>query len=56
MTTSSIDWEQRLAHLADELVAAGKLRSPEWIKVFRSVPRHVLVPTYYRPATTAAGQ
>jgi protein-L-isoaspartate(D-aspartate) O-methyltransferase len=48
MTTSSIDWEPRLARLADELVAAGKLRSPEWIKAFRSVPRHVLVPTYFR--------
>jgi hypothetical protein len=29
MTISSIDWEPRLANLADELVAAGKLRSPE---------------------------
>lgn len=33
--------------LADELTAAGKLRSPEWQAAVRAVPRHELVPVHY---------
>lgn len=51
MTSTANDWESRLGRLADELVSAGKLRSPEWISAFRSVPRHVLVPKYFEQDT-----
>lgn len=44
----SEDWTQRAARLADELTAAGKLWSPQWQAAVRAVPRHVLVPVYYR--------
>jgi hypothetical protein len=30
-----------------ELVAAGKLHSPEWIAAVRAIPRHELVGVYY---------
>jgi len=48
-----IDWTEQAASLADELVAAGKLHSPEWIGAIRAIPRHALVPSYYEqdPAT-----
>ncbi len=41
------DWTDEAARLADELVAAGKLRSPEWISAVRAIPRHALVPVFY---------
>ena len=41
------DWTDQAARLADELIAAGKLRSPEWISAIRVIPRHELVPLYY---------
>lgn len=41
------DWAERAARLAEELVAAGKLHSPEWIAALRAVPRHELVPIIY---------
>lgn len=40
------DWRQLAAALADELVSAGKLRSPEWIATIRDTPRHLFVPEY----------
>jgi methyltransferase of ATP-grasp peptide maturase system len=40
-------WTEKAARLADELVTAGKLRSPEWIAAVRAIPRHVLVPICY---------
>lgn len=47
------DWTTDASELADELVAAGKLRSPEWVAALRAVPRHALVPVFYEqdPAT-----
>ena len=41
------DWQARAQHLADELTAAGKLRSPRWQQAIAQVPRHKLVPSYY---------
>lgn len=41
------DWADRAARLAKELVAAGKLHSPEWIAAIQAVPRHALVPIVY---------
>lgn len=33
--------------MVDELVREGDLRDPQWISVFRTVPRHCFVPRYY---------
>jgi methyltransferase of ATP-grasp peptide maturase system len=41
------EWAGRAAALAQELVAAGKLSSPEWRRAVLEVPRHVFVPAYY---------
>lgn len=41
------DWTDRAATLADELIAAGKLHSPEWVAAVRAIPRHALVPAFY---------
>jgi protein-L-isoaspartate(D-aspartate) O-methyltransferase len=41
------DWRTLAATLADELTAAGKLRSLEWQEALRAVPRHELVPVHY---------
>lgn len=42
-----MDWTQRVAVLADQLSAAGKLTSPAWRAAFCAVPRHELVPEIY---------
>ncbi|MGQ0776333.1 MAG: methyltransferase domain-containing protein [Pseudonocardiales bacterium] len=42
-----MNWTDLAAGLADELVAAGKLHSPEWIAAVRAIPRHALVPVFY---------
>jgi methyltransferase of ATP-grasp peptide maturase system len=36
-----------LRGLADELVATGDLRSPEWRQAVERVPRHVFIPRFY---------
>ncbi|MGB6162744.1 MAG: methyltransferase domain-containing protein [Pseudonocardiaceae bacterium] len=41
------DWTDRPARLAEELVAAGKLHTPEWIAAVRAISRHALVPVIY---------
>lgn len=44
---TATEWTDRVAALRDELVAAGKLTSPEWEAAVVAVPRHVFVPSYY---------
>lgn len=46
------DWQHDLNRLADELIDAGKLRSPAWIEAFKHVPRHVFVPRFVQQAPT----
>jgi methyltransferase of ATP-grasp peptide maturase system len=41
------DWADRAATLAQELVTAGKLTSPEWQAAVVAMPRHVFVPSFY---------
>lgn len=48
----NVDWEVRLSRLADELTAKDKLRSRRWQAAFRSTPRHVFVPEFYRQDTS----
>jgi methyltransferase of ATP-grasp peptide maturase system len=40
-------WREHADALARELVAAGKLWSPEWQDAVRAVPRHEFVPLWY---------
>ncbi|MGH3719139.1 MAG: methyltransferase domain-containing protein [Pseudonocardiaceae bacterium] len=49
------DWADRATRLAEELVTAGKLHSPEWIAAVRATARHELVPVFYEqdPGTGA---
>ncbi|MGQ0778927.1 MAG: methyltransferase domain-containing protein [Pseudonocardiales bacterium] len=42
-----MDWTQRVAVLADQLSATGKLTSPAWRAALCAVPRHELVPEIY---------
>lgn len=50
------DWREHARNLAQVLIERGKLSSPEWIEAVRSVPRHKLVPSYYRRNEQAAWQ
>lgn len=43
----SDDWTKLARKLADELISAGALTDPEWVRAFVAVPRHVFVPRYY---------
>ncbi|MGI9001552.1 MAG: methyltransferase domain-containing protein [Pseudonocardia sp.] len=45
--TDDRDVARRLAALAEELTAAGYLRSPRWRRAFLAVRRHVFVPRYW---------
>jgi protein-L-isoaspartate(D-aspartate) O-methyltransferase len=49
------EWRTRAARLADELVTAGKLRTPGWRAAVEDTPRHVLVSEWYEP-DPASGQ
>ena len=49
---SSVDgWTERAEALRNELVAAGKLSSPEWQAAVLAVPRHEFVPQFYQRGT-----
>ncbi|MGH3852286.1 MAG: hypothetical protein ACRDR6_02065 [Pseudonocardiaceae bacterium] len=48
MTVLAEDWIPRACQLADQLVAAGKLRSAEWRDAVCAVPRHEFVPEVFR--------
>lgn len=48
-------WTERAAALRDELVAAGKLISPEWQSALLAVPRHEFVPEFYEKSLDSAG-
>ncbi|MGH3928006.1 MAG: protein-L-isoaspartate(D-aspartate) O-methyltransferase, partial [Pseudonocardiaceae bacterium] len=43
-----MEWQARTRRLAEELVTAGKLRSPEWRDAIEAVPRHVFTPDVLR--------
>ena len=45
--STAADWTARAVALRDELVAAGKLTSPEWQAAVLAVPRHKFVPEFY---------
>lgn len=44
-------WTDRVRALADELERSGDMRSPEWRRALCVVPRHELVPVFYRQYT-----
>ncbi len=48
MTVLAEDWMPRARQLADQLVAAGKLRSAAWREAVCAVPRHEFVPDVFR--------
>jgi methyltransferase of ATP-grasp peptide maturase system len=48
MTVLAQDWMPRARQLADQLVAAGKLRSAAWWDAVCAVPRHEFVPDVFR--------
>jgi methyltransferase of ATP-grasp peptide maturase system len=48
MTVLAEDWMPRARHLADQLIAAGKLRSTAWRDAVCAVPRHEFVPDVFR--------
>jgi methyltransferase of ATP-grasp peptide maturase system len=48
VTNGVSDWPRHACRLADDLVRAGKLTAPEWRAAVCAVPRHRLVPRYYR--------
>lgn len=56
-----LDWTPRAAAFAQGLVDAGAIVDPTWQHVFATVPRHVLVPTFWAldeynsPATLVVG-
>jgi methyltransferase of ATP-grasp peptide maturase system len=56
MSTIDVDWGSRARLLADELTAAGKLRSQPWRDAVCAVPRHVFVPSFFRQAQDGTWQ
>ncbi|MGH4010109.1 MAG: methyltransferase domain-containing protein [Pseudonocardiaceae bacterium] len=48
MTVLAEEWRPRARQLADQLVAAGKLRSPAWREAVCAVARHEFVPDVFR--------
>ncbi|MGH3911034.1 MAG: methyltransferase domain-containing protein [Pseudonocardiaceae bacterium] len=53
--STGYDWTDRAAALRDELVATGKLTSPEWQAAVLAVPRHEFVPEFYERGTDPVG-
>jgi len=48
-------WTERAAALRDELVAVGKLTSPQWEAAVLAVPRHEFVPQFYERGPDPVG-
>ncbi|MEO7195957.1 MAG: hypothetical protein ABIZ05_14275 [Pseudonocardiaceae bacterium] len=44
------DWQGRAQELADQLTANDQLHDPELAAAITAVPRHALVPCFYRQA------
>ncbi|WP_431982538.1 methyltransferase domain-containing protein [Streptomyces qinglanensis] len=56
MTASTVDRARPyMAALAEELSAAGTIRSRRWDDAFSSVPRHLFVPRWYEQETDERG-
>jgi protein-L-isoaspartate O-methyltransferase len=49
------DWRSHAARLADQLFASGDITTPAWHATITETPRHVLVPTVYRPQQQSYG-
>jgi methyltransferase of ATP-grasp peptide maturase system len=47
ITVPESTWRELTQRLADDISAAGKMRTPEWRAAVENVPRHVFVPRYY---------
>lgn len=54
MTDDSAGWVTLAERLADQLDAQGTLRDPAWRSALTSVPRHALVPSFYRQNADAS--
>lgn len=52
---STAHWAERADALRAELVAAGKLISPQWQSAVRAVPRHRFVPEFYERSPAHGG-
>jgi methyltransferase of ATP-grasp peptide maturase system len=47
ITVPESTWRELAQLLADDISAAGKMRTPEWRAAVENVPRHLFVPRYY---------
>jgi methyltransferase of ATP-grasp peptide maturase system len=47
ITVPESTWRELAQLLADDITAAGKMRTPEWRAAVENVPRHLFVPRYY---------
>lgn len=50
LETPTAEWHALARRLADDLVAAGKIKSPEWRRIVAEVPRHTFTPDVFQRA------